>query len=102
MYSMPSYALLSEAVGQSFHLWLSPEQVLPVELLSVEEGIAMTSRHHCYHAHFLLPPQCSLHQDVYRLGRPGEEGWALLLTPGQPVEDGRHVLQAVFHTDRPA
>lgn len=42
MYPMPSYALLSEAVGQPFHLWLSPEQVLPVELLGVEEGIAMT------------------------------------------------------------
>lgn len=102
MYPMPSHALLAEAVGQSFHLWLSPDRVLPIELLGVEEGIAMTPRHHCFHAHFALPAPCSLPQDVYRLGRPGEEGWALLLTPGMPAEDGRHVVQAVFHTDRPA
>nr|WP_165670124.1 hypothetical protein [Pseudomonas otitidis] len=102
MDSMPSFALLSAAVGQLFHLWLSPEQVLAIELIGVEEGIAMTPRHCCYHAHFALPSPYSLPQEVYRVGRPGEDGWALLLTPGMPTSDGRHVLQAVFHTDRPA
>ncbi|MDW3710571.1 hypothetical protein PSGK_14655 [Pseudomonas solani] len=102
MHPMPSFALLTEIVGQPFHLWLSPEQVLPIELLAVEEGTAMTPRHQCYLAHFALPSQCSLPQDVYRLGLPGEPGWELLLTPAMPAPDGRPVLQAVFHTDRPA
>lgn len=101
MHPIPSYALLKGAVGQPFHVWLSPEQVLPIELLGVEEGIAMTPRHQCYHAHFALPPQFSLPQDVYRLAREGETGWELLLTPSMPIPDGRHVVQAVFHTDQP-
>lgn len=102
MPSMPSYSLLLETVGQPFNLWLSSDQVLPIELLGVEEGIAMTPRHRCCHAHFALPAPCSLPQAVYRLSRTQGECWELQLTPGIPCSDGRHVLQAVFHIDRPA
>lgn len=97
---MPTQAMLQQNAGQTFQLWIAPDQALDVELLEVIEGIPMTPRHQCFSAHFALPIGHALPQAVFRVSHQDEDGWLLLLTPGLPCRDGRQVLQASFHTDK--
>lgn len=102
MTAMPSQDQLIQAQGAHFTLWVDAEHVLDVELLEVLPGAPMSSRHECFSAFFGLPPGIALPQNSYRLAPSGEEeGWLLLLTPSPPEADGRHVLQAVFHMEKP-
>ncbi|ANY86632.1 MULTISPECIES: DUF6916 family protein [Pseudomonas] len=78
------------------------EGSLAVELVDVNEGIAMNARHECFDLVFALPSGCQLPQHTYDLHAP--DGWhlpGLLMTPIGPAEDGeRQLLQAVFHVRR--
>ncbi|MFV3307727.1 DUF6916 family protein [Pseudomonas sp. NY15181] len=101
MLPMPTQQALEQAKGMTFDLWVTPEQRFDVELLTVTEGIAMTPRHQCFCADFALPEGTWLPQALFRLALPGEDGWLVLMAPGLPDEQGRNVLQAVFHMDKP-
>lgn len=100
--SMPTQDQLTRAQGSHFTLWVGDGQALNVELLEVVPGVAMSSRHECFSVCFGLPLGIALPQDSYRVGPPDEEGWLLLMTPCRPESDGRHLLQAVFHMEKPA
>lgn len=102
MITMPSQEQLVQAQGSHFTLWIDAGQALDVELLGVLPGVPMSSRHECFSAHFGLPLGIALPQGSYRLASSDEEGWLLLMTPCRPEADGRHVLQAVFHMEKPA
>ncbi|MCE3025389.1 hypothetical protein [Salinicola sp. DM10] len=101
MYSMPTQEMLMQNAGQHFQLWISPDRALDVELIEVSEGIPMTPRHQCFSAHFALPVGHELPQAVFRVSHQNEEGWLLLMTPGLPCRDGRKVLHASFHSEKP-
>lgn len=102
MIAMPSQDQLTQAQGSHFTLWIDAEQTLDVELLEVLPGVPMSARHECFSAFFGLPLGSALPQGSYRLAPFDEEGWLLLMTPGRPEADGRPVLQAVFHMEKPA
>ncbi|MFB4391373.1 DUF6916 family protein [Pseudomonas sp. LS_1] len=102
MYVMPTQQALQDAMGSLFQLWIGEDQALDAQLLAVTDGVAMSPRYQCFSADFALPHGVVLPQAVFRLSPPGEEGWLLLMTPTLPDTDGRPVLQAVFHMDRPA
>ncbi|AQZ35150.1 hypothetical protein BHQ29_18980 [Pseudomonas sp. LPH1] len=102
MYMMPTQEVLQQNSGQTFQLWISPDQALDIELLEVIEGIPMTTRHQCFSAHFALPLGHVLPQAVFRVSHQNDEGWLLLMTPGLPCRDGRHVLQASIHNEKVA
>lgn len=101
MYAMPTFVDLQHATGNHFQLWISDDQALEAQLLAVTEGQAMSPRHQRYAAEFALPAGTVLPQAVFRLSPPGEEGWLLMMTPVGPDSDGRPVLEAIFHVDRP-
>ncbi|MEE1889301.1 DUF6916 family protein [Pseudomonas carassii] len=101
MHAMPSFADLQQATGSHFQLWISDEQALAAQLLVVTEGPAMSPRHQRYAAEFALPAGTVLPQALFRLSPPGEQGWLLLMTPVGPDSDGRPVLEAIFHVERP-
>lgn len=101
MHAMPTFDALQQATGSHFQLWVSDEQALEAQLLAVTEGQAMSPRHQRYAAEFALPAGTELPQAVFRLSPPGEQGWLLLMTPVSPDDDGRSVLEAIFHVDRP-
>lgn len=102
MIAMPTQDQLNQAKGSCFTLSVGTEQALDVELLEVAPGVPMSSRHECFSVCFGLPQGVALPQGTYRVAPPDEEGWLLLMTPCRPEGDGRHVLQAVFHMEKPA
>lgn len=102
MYPMPTQEMLMQSSGQRFQLWIAPDHALDIELIEVAEGIPMTPQYQCFSAQFALPLGHDLPQAVFRVSRPGEDGWLLLMTPGLPCRDGRKVLHACFHTEKPA
>lgn len=102
MYVMPTLQALQDATGRSFQLWIGADQAIEAQLLAVTQSPASSPRHECFSADFALPPGVELPQAVFRVSLPGEEGWLLMLTPILPDVDGRRVLEAVFHLERPA
>jgi hypothetical protein len=102
MYPMPTQEMLMQSSGQRFQLWIAPDRALDIELIEVAEGIPMTPQYQCFSAQFALPLGHDLPQAVFRVSRPDEDGWLLLMTPGLPCRDGRKVLHACFHTEKPA
>ncbi|MEW9680101.1 hypothetical protein [Pseudomonas sp. TE50-2] len=101
MHAMPTFDELQQATGSHFQLWVSDDQALEAQLLAVTEGQAMSPRHQRFAAEFALPSGTALPQAVFRLSPPGKEGWLLMMTPVGPDTEGRPVLEAVFHVERP-
>ncbi|WP_159970179.1 hypothetical protein [Pseudomonas sp. 8Z] len=97
---MPTQEMLTQHAGQTFQLWITPEQALDIELIDVVAGVPMTPQFQCFSAVFALPSGYDLPQAVFRVSRQDEEGWLLLMTPGLPCRDGRKVLHTSLHTDK--
>jgi len=101
--AIPSLQELRDADPDGFVLQVGADQGLKVSLLDVREGVAMNRRYECYSLALALPLGVQLPQAVFNLYGPGrEQPWALMMSPVLPEPDGRHVLEAVIHRDRPA
>lgn len=97
--TIPSFERLQRDIGRTYLLgvgqWVTP---VPAELRSVKPGLAMSERYRCYSALLALPPGVDLPQ-VSCAVSAGDESWPLLLlTPVRPGDDGRPLMQMVFHT----
>lgn len=97
--SIPSFERLQQDIGRTYLLgagqWFTP---VPAELRSVNHGVAMNKHYQCYSALLALPREVDLPQ-VSCTVSAGDESWPmLLLTPVRPGEDGRPLMQMVFHT----
>jgi hypothetical protein len=97
--SIPSFERLRSDVGSTYllgaGLWDTP---VPAELKSVKQGVPMDERHCCYSALLALPAGVDLPQVSCPVSAGGTSWPLLLLTPMRPDEDGRHLMQMVFHT----
>jgi hypothetical protein len=96
MTGMPSQADLETAVSQIFQLQDDHGTVADVQLLSVDEGVSVTSDYTCYAAVFGMPPGMAATQGTYRVSR-AEAAWSLFMAPIRPDASGRARLEAVFH-----
>lgn len=94
--AMPSQARLEADIGRAFTLTIPDALRVEVQLAVVHAGIPMNRRYCCYSAVFAAPLGAQLPQALYEVSI-GEECWSLLLTPIGPDEDGRPLLEAVFH-----
>ena len=97
--SIPSLERLRADAAGTFHLADARGTRWPAELHSARPGVAMSPRYQCYSAQFALPDGVQLAQDLYDVQPPGSgESWNLLLVPIGPREDdGRALMEAVFH-----
>ncbi len=96
--SIPSLDRLRTDLGRTY--WLSGpwEGRLPAELKSVRERVAMDARYRCYSAELALPHGVRLSQVNCTVDSAGERWPMLLLAPIGPLEDGRQLMQMVFHS----
>lgn len=96
--NIPSFDRLRSDVGQTYMLAGPWPGFVPAELLGVREGMPMNRRYCCYSAELALPEGMRLPQSTCTV-TAGPDSWPyLLLTPMGPGEDGRQVMQMVFHT----
>lgn len=97
--SIPSFERLQQDIGRTYLLgtgqWTTP---VPAELRAVQQGVAMNEHYLCYSALLALPREVDLPQVACNVDA-GDASWPLLLlTPVRPGEDGRPLMQMVFHT----
>jgi len=101
--TIPSLQELRDADPEGFVLQIAADQGLKVSVLDVREGVAMNRNYECYSLALALPLGVQLPQAVFNLYGPGrEQPWVLMMSPVKPEPDGRHVLEAIIHRDRPA
>jgi hypothetical protein len=101
--AIPTLQELRDADPEGFVLQIAADQGLKVSLLEVREGVAMNRNYQCYSLVLALPLGVKLPQAVFNLYGPGrEQPWMLMMSPVMPEPDGRHVLEAIIHCDRPA
>ncbi|KAF0812131.1 hypothetical protein IGB42_03408 [Andreprevotia sp. IGB-42] len=102
MTAIPSFTDLQQSLEQNWHLSWEGHGGVDVQLVEVNEGVAMNRRFECYSAVFRQPAGLQLPQYTYLLHSPAKMQWPVMLTPIGPDEDGEHhLLQAVFHCRRP-
>ena len=95
--NLPSLERLSRDLGLEYVLIARDRGPAAVELRSATKGVPMNERHCCYAAEFALPAGVRFEQANYTLVA-GEDTWPdLLMTPIGPDEDGRQLMQIVFH-----
>ncbi|MBW8830000.1 MAG: hypothetical protein JF606_11295 [Burkholderiales bacterium] len=95
--NLPSLERLSCDVGREHALLAGDREPVAVELRSATKGVPMNARHCCYAAEFALPAGVRFEQANYTLVA-GDDTWPdLLMTPIGPDEDGRQLMQVVFH-----
>lgn len=100
MTSVPSLERLRAALGQTFSLTAQTGERFAAELHAAIPGVPMNERHCCYSAQFALPPGLHLPQAVYSV-QAHDDAWSLLLVPVRPADDGRALLEAIFHYPLP-
>jgi len=101
--AIPSLQELRDADPEGFVLQIAADQGLKVSVLDVREGVAMNRNYECYSLALALPLGVQLPQAVFNLYGPGrEQPWVLMMSPVMREPDGRHVLEAIIHRDRPA
>lgn len=99
--SVPSLDRLRADLGQTYWLagpWDGP---LPAELKKVRERVAMNARYQCYSADLALPQGVRLPQVTCTVTGGGDSWPMLLLAPIGPLDDGRQLMQMVFHSTVP-
>ncbi|MDE3739998.1 DUF6916 family protein [Metapseudomonas resinovorans] len=99
---VPSRTDLEQQLHQPWHLSWEGSEGLAVTLAEVFSGTPMNGRYECYSATFAQPAGVQLPQHTYLLGSPAGQQWHVLLSPIGPDADGKHhLLEAVFHLERP-
>ena len=96
---VPSLERLRDGSAGAFWLADAHGSRWPAQLHRAQPGVAMNARYCCYSAQFAMPDGVRLPQDIYDLLAPDTgERWSLLLAPvGPRAEDGRALMEAVFH-----
>lgn len=95
--TIPSFERLQSDVGQTYVLSGEWEGQVVAELRYVSPGVPMNSRYCCYSAKFALPEGLGMNQAVCTVTAGGDQWHHLLVTPMGPDEDGRQLMQMVFH-----
>lgn len=97
MQSIPTYAELIAAIGQTFSLSTADGRSVEARLSAAPNGIPMDETYVCYSAVFNLPTGVWLPQDTYRITAADGRAWTLLATPTRPEPGGCATLTAVMH-----
>jgi hypothetical protein len=98
--SMPDKATLEAALNQQFQLRAPTGETFNAELVKVGDGMALNKRYVCYAAEFALPEGLKLPQETYEItNAANDSAWSLLLVPIIPGDDGRALLEAIFHVE---
>ena len=95
--SVPSFERLQGDIGLTYQLsgpWGGP---VAADLRYVSQGVPMNSRYCCYSAGFALPQGIGMAQATCTVSAGSDQWHCLLLTPLGPDEDGRQLMQMVFH-----
>lgn len=95
--SIPSFERLESDVGRLYVFSGEWEGHVEAELRYVRRGVPMNARHCCYSAKFALPAGIGMSQATCTVSA-GADSWDhLLVTPMGPDDDGRQLIQMVFH-----
>jgi hypothetical protein len=97
MSCMPTYDQLHSALGQDWHVHDQALNVVPVKIVSVQAGQAMSAQHAAYHLVLELPTGMYGGQGTYSLVAPDGQVWPILFSPAAPSANGQARLQASFH-----
>ena len=99
--SIPNFERLQSDIGRVYALSGEWDGQVQAELRYVRLGVPMNSRHSCYSAHFALPAGLGMVQTTCTVSAGADQWHHLLVTPTGPDEDGRQLVQMVFHCAKP-
>lgn len=97
MSTMPTYDQLHRALGQDWHIHDGGGQTVPVHILHVQAGHALSAQHSAFHLTLQLPMGAHAGQGTYKLVAPEGNAWPILMSPAAPSATGQACLQAAFH-----
>lgn len=99
--AIPSFERLQSDVGRVYAFSGEWDGLVEAELRYVRLGVPMNSRHSCYSAQFALPAGLGMAQATCTVSAGTDQWHHLLVTPTGPDEDGRQLIQMVFHCAKP-
>ena len=100
--AIPSMERLQSDIGRLYTFSGEWNGQVEAELRSVRLGVPMNSRHCCYTAQFALPPGLGMVQATCTVSAGADQWHHLLVTPMGPDEDGRQLIQMIFHCAKPS
>lgn len=95
--TIPSFERLQADIGRLYVFSGEWEGHVEAELRYVTRGVPMNSRHCCYSAKFALPEGLGMSQATCTVSAEDDRWHHLLVTPMGPDDDGRQLIQMVFH-----
>lgn len=99
--TIPSFERLQSDIGRVYAFSGAWDGQVEAELRYVRLGVPMNSRHCCYSAKFALPAGLGMAQATCTVSAGAEQWHHLLVTPIGPDDDGRQLIQMVFHHAKP-